>query len=233
VPAARIVLLLVLAAPALAGDLMLRERTSGGAEPGASEEAHQWLGAEWVVVDDPHQRSIVDLGGHTVTVVDKEKHTYTVSTFDELRHRAALAGEALRNLPPDARRMMGLDTPVTLTATGQSEQIAGHQAKEYRVGGGGVTGTVWVTDELHLPAGARTWEELTAELAGHDRAGGTLPAEIARLGGVPLRRSLTVSIGSEKVRTTSEVVEVKETGPPTDLLVVPGGYARVDPPSEE
>jgi hypothetical protein len=231
------VLLLALATPAAGGtfakELMLRQRTYGPAGPASAEEQRQYFSGDKIVVDDGRARSIVDLVARTWTLVDKRKKNYTVMPFDDLRRRGEAATKALERLPPEARRMLGLDVAVSVRPTGRTERIAGHTAKEYAIAAGPARGTVWVTEEIRLPAEAQEWEKLSASLGGPARPGGSLEAEIAKLAGLPLRTSMTVSLGPGKVETTTEVVEVREAPAPPEMLRIPEGFEKIAPPKEE
>src|SRR5881296_653903 len=190
----RITLLLVLglalAAPAGARgkDLMLRQRVYGTGGPKAGREQTQYFSGDKIVIASPGQRAIVDLAARTWTVIEPEKRTYSVRTFDDLRRAGERATKALEGLPPETRKRLGVDTPVSVQATGKSEKSAGYTAKEYAVSGGAASGTVWLTEELAVPAEAREWERLSSPATG---PGAALAAEMAKLKGVPLRTSLT------------------------------------------
>jgi hypothetical protein len=213
------------AAPALA-DLTLRQRSYGPAGPEAARVQTQYFGGRKMVTDDARERSIVDLAAGTLTVVDKEKETYSVVAFDELRRRGTDAAERLKELPPEARRLLGLDAEVKLTPTGRSERIAGYPAREYALDAGPTRGSVWVADGLAQPEEARAWQRLSAAFGGPGRPGSVLGAELAKLPGLPLRTTLTVALGSGATTSTTEVVEIRHAGPPAAMLGVPAGFTK-------
>jgi hypothetical protein len=221
------------AAAAAPTHLMLRQKTWGPAGPEAAAESVQYASGKTMVLDDPSTRWIANLGGRTLTLVDKRQRTYSVLSFEDLQRQATRAEEALESLPPQARDMLGLDTPATVTPTGRQETIAGYRAREYALRGGPATGTIWVTDELSLPPGAADWERLAASLGGGFRPGGVLAKELRKLTGVPLRTQVTVRIGQQQMESTSEVVEVRHEPPPPELLGVPRGYRRVSAPGAD
>jgi hypothetical protein len=229
-------LLCLLAPSATAGpfakDLMLRQRTVARTGAAAQEQTQYFSGSK-MVTDDRHRRSIVDLTAGTLTMLDKTKKTWMVMKFADLKRESERTAKRLTELPPETRKMLGLDAAVSLSPTGRSEEIAGHPAKEYAVRGGPTTGSVWVTDDIALPVEARDWGKLTASLGGPSQPGGRLAAEMAKLEGLPVRTSLTITVGQQKTEITTEVVEVKEMAPPPELLAVPADYRQVDPPEFE
>jgi uncharacterized protein DUF4412 len=231
--AALLVAVSVSAAVAAPTDLMLRQKTWGPAGPEAAAESVQYASGKTMILDDPSMRWIANLGGRTLTLVDKRERTYTVLSFDDLQRQATRADEALESLPPQAREMLGLDEPASVKPTGRQETIAGYRAREYALRGGPATGTIWVTDQLSLPPGAADWEQLASSLGGGFRPGGVLAKELRKLTGVPLRTQVTVRVGQQQTESTSEVVEVRHEPPPRDLLGVPSGYRRVSAPGAE
>ncbi len=220
---------------ALAGDLILRQRTTltGGPRPAPPREQTQYFSGRTMVIDDDDARSIVDLSAKTLTVVDKRQRTYTVTSFDDLRARAEAMRRRLRTMPPEARQMLGMDARVSVEATGKREEIAGHGAREHRVSAGPATGSVWVTDEVAMPAGTQEWEQLSATLGGRDAPGAKLAEALAELKGIPLRSIMTVATGQSRMTSTTEVVEVREAPAPPDVLRVPDGFRKTEPARDD
>jgi hypothetical protein len=226
-------LALALAAPAAAKDLMLRQRAFGPGGPEGGEEQTEYFSGDRIVIASPSRRAIVDLKAQTWTLIDPQRKTYSVMTFDELRRLSARAAKALEALPPETREKLALDTPVAVRPTGKSERIAGHTAKEYEVSGGAATGSVWLTDEIAMPSEVREWEKVSSSLGTAKGVGAGLAAAIANLNGVPLRTKVTVAIGPRKIESGTEVLEVREGTPPADLLAVPDGFKKVTAPLAE
>jgi hypothetical protein len=228
-----LVLGLALAAPAVAADkdLMLRQRAFGPGSPEGGEEQSEYFSGDRIVIASPTRRAIVDLKAQTWTLIDPKQKTYTVMTFDELRYMAERAAKALEALPPEVRKNLALDTPISVQPTGKSERIAGYTAREYEVSGGAASGNVWITDEITMPAQVREWEKVSSSLGVAQGAGGSLAAAIAKLNGVPLRTRMTVAMGPRKVESGTEVLEVREATPPADLLTVPAGFKKAALPA--
>src|SRR6266404_314314 len=106
-------LVLALARPAAGADtLALRQRITAG-PTGEAREQMQYFTSGKRITDDARMRSIIDLDAKTVTMVHKDKKSYTVMTFDELRDRGVQLKKTFDNLPPQARKMLGLDASVT------------------------------------------------------------------------------------------------------------------------
>jgi len=232
---ALVVPILLLAAAAQAGDLTVRQRTTtGGGRNAQTREETQYAHGDTLVIDGPDERTIVDVGARTMTIADKHKKTYFVLTFDQMRAQADAVQKKLQEMPSQERGMMdqmlGNGAPVTLQPTGKKETIAGYEATEYALRGGPFQGSVWTTDALALPEGVRKWRELSASATAQKGPGRQLAEALAHTKGVPLRTTMTATIGPGTFSTSTEAVEVKTAPPPPDVLVVPPGFTKVAPP---
>ena len=226
---------LLLATAAQAGDLTVRQRTTtGGGRNAQTREETQYAHGDTLVIDGPDERTIVDVGARTMTIADKRRKTYFVLTFDQMRAQADAVQKKLQEMPSQERGMMdqmlGNGAPVTLQPTGRKETIAGYEATEYALRGGPFQGSVWTTDALALPEGVRKWRELSASATAQKGPGRQLAEALAHAKGVPLRTTMTATIGPGTFSTSTEAVEVITAPPPPDVLVVPPGFTKTAPP---
>jgi hypothetical protein len=227
--------LLLVAAPALAGDLTIRQRTTTSAA-GRSDirEEMQYAHGNVLAIDAVDTRTIVDVATRTMTVADKAKKTYFVMSFDDLRKQGDAVRRRVAKMPPDVRKMLeemlGSGGAVTLRPTGKHETIAGFQASEQELSGGPFRGTIWTTDAIELPEGVRRWRELAAAATAEGGPARPLAEALARVSGLPLRSTMTATVGPASFTTTIEVLEASTKTPPPDKLALPPGFARVDAP---
>ena len=230
---APLVLALVLVAEAAAGkDLVLRQRAWGPGRPKPGEEQTEYFSGGKIVIASPRLRTIVDLKARTWTLIELQRKSYRVVTFDDLRRARDRTAAALKRLPPAERKALGADDAISLRPTGRTAEIAGHAAKEYAVSGGAASGSVWVSEEIAAPEEAREWDQLSTSLGDLPGPYAAFKAATATLKGVPLRTDVTLPMGPGKVESGTEVLEVREEAPPADLLAVPAGFTRVAPPGE-
>jgi len=203
--------------------LILHQRVTIGS--GAPYEETQFFSDGKSVRDDPQQRTVVDVDAKSITVLTKSSKMYKVARLDDVRREDEQQKASLASLPAEARKTLGIDEPATLKPTGQTQKIAGYKAKEYAISGGGMSGTVWVTDAIDPGAGAYAWEN-RAGLTGGARGGpaGKLAEALAGLKGLPLRTAFTVGSGAARVTTTIEVLQVEKKALPADILEVPRDY---------
>jgi hypothetical protein len=227
--------LLLLSGPAPAGmfakDLMLRQRTTeqvGAEAPRTRREQTQYFSGHTIVTEGKFDRSIIDLSARTATRIDTTGRTYLVVTFDDLNRESEQARRPMADFPAGDSQALGFGGPVSITPTGKSEKIAGYTAKEYAVQSGPVTGRVWLTDEIVLPAEAEEWRQLSSRLGNPAQPGSHVVEALAKQKGFPLRTVLTAPGASGVMTTTTEVVEAGEKPPPAELLQVPAGFTKTD-----
>lgn len=231
-------LALLVALPAAAEDLVIKQRTTmgSGGDTRTTEET-QYVTDELVVVESPESRTLVDLQGESMTIADKEKKTFFDITFIELQKQGEAVQKKMAELPPEARKQMegmfGKGEPVVVTATGKTEKIAGFTAKEYTLKGGPFDGTVWATEDMPVPVAMTKWRELSSKSAAHKGPAEQLTKALASVQGVPLRTTLTTKMGGGTLTNATEVLEVTRASPPADVQKVPDGFTKVSAPRLE
>lgn len=230
------VALLTVAGGADAADLIIKERHTfeGMATGTTTTEATQYSAGNKRVTDSADSRVIVDLDARTFTVANKKTKTYWSRSLDELKQRAADSRKRIEAMPEQTRKMvegmMG-GTEVSLKPTGKSETIAGYTAKEYKLESPRVTGSLWVTEALQDPVGAKAAQAFSDAVGGSAGPGGALAAAMGKVNGMPLRTAITMTVGPQKVTTRNEVLAVQVQSPPPEALTVPEGFAKQDAPS--
>src|SRR4029453_18645839 len=98
---------LVLMGVALGGDLTLRQRTTTTSSGQSfTREERQYAHGDLLVIDAADTRTIVDVSAQTMTVADKEKKTYFVMTFEDMRRQAEAVQSRAAKMPPDVKKML-------------------------------------------------------------------------------------------------------------------------------
>lgn len=204
------------------GDLLLRRAITLGNAPNAQAGIMYW-GARTRVTDDANRRLIFDLDAKTITFADKRVKTYSVRTFDEVARKYDLRRK-LDSAGADAAPLAS--AAVVLQETGKTDRIAGYDTREYTFAAGRVRGAVWVTDAVRPPATWRDWEGLIAFLEGSFAGGRGITEAVAKLGGYPLRTSLTFGHDAGAWTITTQISEIVSGGRFDDLTKIPDGFQR-------
>ncbi len=222
-----LILGLALAAAGCGGtsDLAIRQRVTDSRSATTPHEEMQYLTTSGRITDDAHVRTIVDLRANTLTTIDKDKKTYSIVTFDELRRESAAQERRLRGAPSEVMQM--LDPPMQLAPTGKRQRILGRETTEYAFSAGEMTGSVWVTTELQVPTDPAAWQRFVNAMHGLHGSTGKVAEGIAALGGLPLRATSTVTIGQDSATIITEVLDVQRQSPPPELGTIPEGFRQV------
>jgi hypothetical protein len=209
---------------AAAEDLILRQRIDASGKK-AGRVQTQYYSASVRITDDERFRSIVDLDKKTVISINKEDHTYSVTSFEELAKRRSRHDDRVNGLPPKVREMVHADEVVTVTPTGKTDLIAGYEAREFKVEGRTASGKVWVAESLDFGGRRAEWDRVAVLFGGERSPGGQLAAAMAKLKGVPLRRSVRLE---PLPLVNTEVIEVRRGPIPADLRRVPEGFTKIE-----
>jgi len=183
---------------------------------GLSVDETEYFTRNKVITENAGRRTIVDLDAKTVTLVNKNERFYRVQTFDDLRKQ----DEAFR-----AKAGIAVSRGVTLEPTGKTQKVLGHEAKEYEIKGGALTGTVWVAPDVPLSAEALEWGRV-AWMSGEQAPDAGFQEALGRLKALPLLAGITKPLGKSTLTLTTEVTEVRDKAPPAEALSVPEGFAQ-------
>jgi hypothetical protein len=229
---------LVLMGVALGGDLTLRQRTTTTSSGQSfTREERQYAHGDLLVIDAADTRTIVDVSAQTMTVADKEKKTYFVMTFEDMRRQAEAVQSRAAKMPPDVKKMLdemlGVGAKFTLKPSGKRDTIAGYDTAEYTLSGGPFRGSIWTTDAIETPDGVRRWRELSAAATASAGPARPLAQALSQVKGTPLRVGMAATTGRGSFSTASEVFEVSTKPVPSDVLAVPRGFTRIATPPLE
>jgi len=221
-------------------DVVVRQKTSTTGMVERETQSTQYWTSEMMIVDDDSNRIIIDFAGERLTAADKQKKTYNVVSFNQMRAamdqaRARMAQES-GGLGPDAKAALsGMGEPigaegiVDVKPTGKREKIAGYDAEEYSFVGSAVSGTLWVSKDLPLPLGKKAKEAYIASTAGMRAPGRQFALAMVETNGIPLRTAMNVALGPNGTTTTNEVTEVRREPPPPEMRRVPEDFAPAAP----
>jgi hypothetical protein len=221
-------LLVTAAAAHAANDVVLRQRIIVSSTTEVPREQTQYYSGPLRITDDDRATTIVNLDKRTITLINKQDKTYSVTTFAELEKRGESHDQRVKQLPPQIRDTVNADVKVDLKPTGKTETIAGYETQQYSFDAKGIVGSVWVAEKLDLGARTADWAKVSTLFGGRNSPGGHLDEALSRMKGVPMRRIVTME---PLPLVTSEVVEVRHAPPPAALQHIPQGYKKVDFPA--
>lgn len=192
-----------------------------------------------MIVDEPNSRMIVDFVGRSLTSIDKNKRTYIVLTFDDMKEQMEAARRALAlqtaDYPPDAKAQLERmgeaigerNSPVEVKALGKYEKIAGYDVEEYSFSGTAARGSLWISKDLPLPLAAKELDAFRESTEGMKGANRQFAVAMAQTKSLPLRTVMSIDLGPDGTTMTNEVLEVRAEKPPSDVVDVPEGFTQM------
>jgi hypothetical protein len=208
-------------------ELIIKRKVAAAAGP---QDSTVYWGTRYRVTDDAARRISFDLEEKTVTVLDKKGNAYFTLTFDEVLQQRKKQDERFLALPRDQRAKVGLDKPLELTASGKTETIAGHPAKEYTFGSAQFSGSVWMAEDVQPPPKWDEWNAVIANIESSGYAGRQLSEGIGRLKGYPVRSAVDIAVGAQRAKFTLEVTEVTLSKIPDEMTRLPAGAIKAESP---
>jgi hypothetical protein len=244
----------VLAAPALAEDLTIVFKTTGGHDAGTSTS---YYSSEKMRTGDPERETIIEYGPAKIVTIDHKKKEYSEITLAEMEAamKAAQAKmeeanaqmkQQMANMPAAAREKMeqmmgGIAGSVTVTKGG-TRQVAGYDCQEYTVAmGQTITTKVCATTALKFPAPNVDYRKF-ASFAGSAsamannpmfRSMGKMADEMKKIEGFTIAESSSMKIMGRSMDTSKEAVEIRKGKIPDsafDVATIAKGYKLVPNP---
>jgi len=244
----------LVAVPALAEDLTIVYKTTGGDGPGV---ATSYWSADRIRRSDPARDTIVEYTSGRMATIDHKKKEYWETTAAEMEAamKAAAAKmeqanaqmqEKMANMPPAVREKMqqmmgGMAAAVTVTKGGV-RKFAGYDCQEYDVAMGvGMTMHMCMTTAIAPPAPNfdpakfATVFGPTAAMANNPMFKGMakLGEQMRQMKGFPLAESSSFQMMGHTTASSKEATEVKMGPIPAssfDVATIAKGYKKVDSP---
>ncbi len=222
-------LLLVLAAPAGAQDVLVRVKTHSDAmtigeqsQPARDEMAEQWFSDGKMAQNSQATGLIIDLVKSTAYIVNHADKSYVP---------VAVPIDITTVLPPEAQQMASMMqmtatvTPTTDTKTIGSWPCTGYDAT-LTVMGMPLTLRVWATKSVPASLLAFSAKVMPALLLSQMRLAEESVKEFAKIQGFQIATELTADMMGARMRTTTETVEIIEKAAPAGTFEPPTGYTR-------
>lgn len=222
--------LLALAAPVLAGDLVVKKQKHSDAMkmPGMEEPAKDttevmWIGKDRVRTEEGDEVTIVRADLKKLYMLDTKAKTYTA--FD-------LPIDMKKYIPaeyaPMIEQMMG-QAKTTVTPTAETKKIKDWNATKFVLTttmpmGGSSTQDMWVTKDIQLDMAA--WRDMYGSMMSAVPFAGGIAAEMQKIDGFPvlIERSEKM-MGSER-KSNETVVSIEQQEPAAGLYDLPQGYTE-------
>ena len=223
------VLLVLLASPAFAADVLVKIKThsdamaaAGQSQPARDGTAEQWYGPGKTAQSSGDTGFIVDLDKAMGYMVNHRAKSYVPLPVPidivkvlppEVAQQAAMMQMSATVAPTSEKKTIGswncTGWDVTLTMMGQPMQLR-----------------VWTTTDVPAALLEYSAKVTPAFLQGQMRLTGESAKEFAKIKGFQVATELTADVMGARMRTTTEVVEIVEKAAPAGTFEPPAGYTQ-------
>jgi hypothetical protein len=240
----------LLAVPALAEDLTVVFKTTGGKDAGTSTS---YYSSEKMRTGDAETETIVEYAAGKIVTIDHKKKEYSEITLAEMeaamkaaQAKMEEARQQMANMPAAVREKMeqmmgGVAGSVTVTKGG-TRQVAGYTCQDYTVAmGQALTTKLCATTALQFPAPNVDYRKF-ASFAGSASAMASNPMfqsmgkmadEMKKIEGFTIAESSSMKIMGRSMDTSKEAVEIRKGPIPAsafDVATIAKGYKLVAHP---
>jgi hypothetical protein len=243
-----------LAVPALAEDLTIVFKTTGGGSPGTTTH---YYSSEKMRTGDAEHETIVEYGPGKIVSIDHKKKEYSEITLAEMEEamKAAQAKmeqanaqmqQQMASMPPAMREKMeqmmgGVASSVTVTKGG-TRQVAGYTCQDYTVAMGQMMTTkICATTALAFAAPNVDYRRYAsfagsaATMANNPmfKGMGKMVDEMKKIQGFTIAEATSVKVMGRSTDTSREAVEIKKGPIPAsafDVATIAKGYKKVANP---
>ena len=222
-------LVLLLASPALAADVLVRIKThsdpmaiGGQAQPARDSVAEQWYGPGKTAQISGDGGFIVDLAKNAAYMINHRTKPYVPM---------AIPIDIVKILPPEvAAQAPMMQMTATVTPTAETRTIGAWRCTGYDVAltmmGMPMKLRVWASTDVPAALLDYSAKVTPVFLQGQMRLTAESMKEFAKIQGFQVATELTATVMGAQMRTTTEVVEIVEKPAPAGTFEPPAGYAQ-------
>jgi hypothetical protein len=222
-------LILLLATPVLASDILVRVRThsdamaiGGQAQPARDDVAEQWYASGKTAQN----------GGPSGLIVDLDQNiAYLVNHLDKSYVPIPLPMDMTKILPPEVQSMAPMmQMTATVTPTSETKSIGRWNCRGYdatlTVMGMPMKLRVWASTDVPPALMQFAAKVMPAFLQGQMRLTDESVKEFAKIQGFQIATELTAEIMGARMHTTTETIEIIERAAPAGTFEPPAGYTK-------
>ncbi|HEX5474594.1 MAG TPA: DUF4412 domain-containing protein [Vicinamibacterales bacterium] len=214
---------------AMAQDLTLHSKTAMPGRPSGTSTIYFGQNAMKQTSSDGHG-VIVRLDQQKMILIDDGRKTYSEMTFEQAQQAG---NRAMRGLDPQAaeqmRKMMGGDSPATVTDEGPGGQIAGYTTEKYELSMGPIQTEIWAAPEITVPGAY--YEAMKALAPANPMIDmSKMYDEMKKVKGVALKTVMHMNMMGRDMAVTTEVTSIDKGPVPPSTFDIPEGYKKVPAP---
>jgi hypothetical protein len=225
----------VVTVPALAEDLTVVYKTTGG---GQASTSTVYYSAEKMRTSGGNTDSIIEYGPGRIVTIDHKRKEYSEITMAEMEAAIAKMNAQMAALPPAMQKMMGDSTASVTVTKGAVRKVAGYDCQDYTLALGTSNAMHVCASTAVTPPVAKVDYRKYASLAGMGnspmfKSFAKLADEMKKIQGFTLADSSSLKMMGQSIQSSREATEVKK-GPIAaatfDVAAIAPGYKKVAHP---
>jgi hypothetical protein len=222
-----ILLAVLFAFPALAGDTYIKTKThndainvQGASKPATDEIMEQWIGDGQMAIMTPKQSFIVDLKKNAAYIVSPSSKSYVEST---------LPLDFAKILPPEMSAMIGnMKITVSVTPTKETKKVGKWACLGYDITmttmGMPMKTRAWATKDV--PLDMAKYQGLYSNFLKTGFFDDAAIKEMAKVGGLQVASETNAEMMGVKIHSTTEVLEISAKAAPPGVFAPPAGFTK-------
>ncbi|NIO02190.1 MAG: DUF4412 domain-containing protein [Candidatus Latescibacteria bacterium] len=227
-----VLLILCIAAPLAQADTFIKQKSHtdgyyyGGVNtPAVDRDIEIWIGDGKISYIHEHRKVVLDLNKNTLLFINRDDSTYAETALP-LDWTNILSEQ-------DAARVQMFQTDGLVEDTGKTRKINGRKCRCYDVSSWIMyEGTkynerdvkIWVTTDV--PFDLNMYDEMTPHLLRLQNYKDQFAKQLETVKGFSIASDEDVVIKGFTIKSTDEVLEIKEKEPPADAYSAPEGFTK-------
>jgi hypothetical protein len=232
--------MVLLVANIVSADIYMKQKQKTGAfammgqkQPAQEVITESWIAdnAMWTKMGDKGMLMKEDGG---MIMFDHVKKTYTEMNMNPEKMAAASGRKMDAEDKADFKKLMGkmMDIKVSVQATGEKKKINGYNCGKYiqtmDMGMGTNKSIIWATTDIKVDADvyAKFTASMLANQPGMEKSIDQIEKEMKKIKGVQVLNETSMNIMGQEMKTTVELLEIKQGKAPGKVLSIPKGYKK-------
>lgn len=189
-----------------------------------------WMAKEMISTSDAEQTSIIRLDKGVIYMINHKEKKYAEIPLDMSKMMPDMEGGEMAGMKDMMQNMMKMK--ITITPTGEKKKINNWNCQKYmqqiEMFMGPMTAEVWATEDIKIDADlyANYASSMFRQMPGMQAYVDEIQKEMKKIKGVTVLSTTEMAVMGQKMKSSMELMEVKEGNAPSSAFEVPKGYKK-------
>lgn len=201
----------------------------GNAQPAKDEIHSTWITETFIRTDHESNSTILDIAKNVVYILDHSKKTIMEMPLSGAKGQSEETAEMRKMMETIGK---GMKLSVSITPTNETKKIGAWQCKKYlqtlSTPMGPNNAEIWASEDLKIDQKllAKLSSTTYAMMPGMKDVIDDVVKEMQKIKGMPVLTVSTMNIMGTAVKSTTELLELKEGKAPAGIFSLPSGYKK-------